>query len=298
MKIVVTGSIGHISKPLTQELVKKGHEVTVISSQRERQMDIEALGATASIGKVEDLEFLISAFAGADAVYCMLPPANGFFDPAFDLFGHVDIVVNNYIQAIQDSGVRKVIYLSSIGAHTNKGNGILAFHYNAEKLMNKLPGEVAITFMRPVGFYYNLLGFIQGIKTQGVMASNYGSEDMVPWVSPLDIAAAVAEEISKPMNGRNIRYVASEEITCNDVAGILGASIGKPGLKWITIEDNQVLDRMKSIGMNPTIAAGFVEMNAAIHDGSLFVDYYQNIPALGKVKMQDYAKEFGSVFNS
>jgi nucleoside-diphosphate-sugar epimerase len=32
MKVAITGSLGHIGKPLTQELVKKGHSVTVISS--------------------------------------------------------------------------------------------------------------------------------------------------------------------------------------------------------------------------------------------------------------------------
>ncbi len=32
MKVVITGSLGHISKPLTTELVQKGHEVPVISS--------------------------------------------------------------------------------------------------------------------------------------------------------------------------------------------------------------------------------------------------------------------------
>ena len=37
MKIVVTGSLGHISKPLTETLVKNGHEVTVISSNPERK---------------------------------------------------------------------------------------------------------------------------------------------------------------------------------------------------------------------------------------------------------------------
>ncbi len=43
MKIVVTGSLGHISKPLTIELVQKMHTVTVISSNPERQ---KALGFT------------------------------------------------------------------------------------------------------------------------------------------------------------------------------------------------------------------------------------------------------------
>ena len=60
MKIIVTGSLGHISKPLTEELVQKGHAVTVISSKPERQKDIEALGAAAAIGTIDDVEFSYS----------------------------------------------------------------------------------------------------------------------------------------------------------------------------------------------------------------------------------------------
>ena len=57
MKIIVTGSLGHISKPLTEELVGKGHSVTVISSKAERQKDIEALGAKAAIGTMDRCGF-------------------------------------------------------------------------------------------------------------------------------------------------------------------------------------------------------------------------------------------------
>ncbi len=71
MKIIVTGSLGNISKPLTEELVKKGHSVTVISSKAERQKDIEALGAKAAIGTMADADFLSVTFKGADAVYVM-----------------------------------------------------------------------------------------------------------------------------------------------------------------------------------------------------------------------------------
>ncbi|MCW3089971.1 MAG: NAD-dependent epimerase/dehydratase family protein [Ferruginibacter sp.] len=38
-------------------------------------------------------------------------------------------IANSYKQAIEQSGVKKVIHLSSIGAHTDKGNGMLAAHY-------------------------------------------------------------------------------------------------------------------------------------------------------------------------
>jgi len=296
MKIIVTGSLGHISKPLTQELVKKGHEVTVISSKADRQTEIEALGTTAAIGSVEDVDFLTATFTGADAVYCMEPPA-GFFDKDFDLMASTSKLGNNYAQAIQQSGVKRVVHLSSIGAHTDKGNGILAFHYNIEQILNALPSDVAIAFMRPVGFYYNLYSFINSIKTQGVIASNYGEDDKDPWVSPIDIAAAIAEEIVKPFEGRKVQYIASDELTCNEVASILGEAIGKPDLKWIRIPDEQMLNGMIAAGVNPSIAAGLVEMNASRRNGILYEDYYRHKPVLGKVKIKDFAKEFASVFN-
>lgn len=43
MKIVLTGSLGNINKPLTKELVQKGHSVTVISSKAERQKKLKPL---------------------------------------------------------------------------------------------------------------------------------------------------------------------------------------------------------------------------------------------------------------
>ena len=296
MKLIVTGSLGHISKPLTEELLEKGHAVTVISSKPEKQKDIEALGASAAIGSIEDVKFLTATFRGADAVYCMEPPGN-FMDPNFDLIASVSKIARNYKQAIQQANVKRVIHLSSIGAHTEKGNGILVFHYNAENILRELPEDVAITFMRPVGFYYNLLAFINTIKTQGAIVSNYGGDIEEPWVSPLDIAAAIAEEIIKPFKGRKIRYVASDELTCNEVANILGEAIGKPDLKWLVIPDEQLLKGLIAAGMNPKIATGFVEMNVSRRNGVLYEDYYRNKPLLGKVKLKDFAKEFAEVYN-
>jgi len=298
MKITITGSLGNISKPLTQELVQKGHQITVISSNPERQKEIEALGASAAIGTMEDADFLTASFKGADAVYVMetMGP-RGFFDHNLDIIAAINKIGNNYKQAIEQSGVKRVVHLSSIGAHTDKGNGLLAFHYNVENILQTLPSDVSITFMRPVGFYYNLLGFINTIKTQGVIATNYGGDSKKPWVSPLDIAAAVAEELVTPFEGRKIRYVASDEISCNELASLLGTAIGKPDLKWLIIPDEQLLNGMIASGMNPKVAAGMVEMNAGMNNGDLYEDYYRNRPTLGKVKLAEYAKEFAVIYN-
>ncbi|RYX99493.1 NAD-dependent epimerase/dehydratase family protein, partial [bacterium] len=168
MKIVVTGSLGHISKPLTKELIEKGHDVTVISSKLEKQKEIEALGAKAAIGTLDDVNFITNTFTGADVVYCMLPPFN-YFDPNLNVMDEARKLANNYKQAILNSGVKRVIHLSSIGAHLAKGNGLLAFHHLAESILKELPSDVSIIHMRPTGFYYNLYDFKDMIKGKGLL---------------------------------------------------------------------------------------------------------------------------------
>ena len=316
MKIVLTGSLGHISKPLAKELIKKGHQVTVISSRTEKKNDIEALGATAAIGSIEDVQFLTKAFTGADAVYCMLP----VYDFIVDVMDETRRLVGNYCAAIRASGVKKVVHLSSIGAHTDKGNGLLAFHHLAESMFRQLPADVIIKHMRPVGFYnnmeynidfikrkdflgrflafrfYGLMGMLSG-KT-GIIVANYGENDKNPWVSPYDIAAAIAEELTAPFVERKFRYVASEELTCNEMARILGEAIGKPYLKWGLISDKEMFNALKSFKLSDKRAQGVVEMQAGSHTGTINEDYYLHRPVLGKVKFKDYAKEFAAVYNS
>ncbi len=320
MKIIVTGSLGNISKPLTKELVGKGHVVTVISSKAEKQKEIEALGATAAIGTLENVKFLTSAFTGADAVYCMLPPFN-YFDPDLDIMAATRKLATNYAEAIRASGVKQVVHLSSIGAHTDKGVGLLAFHHLAESILRELPSDVIIKHMRPVGFYNNLYDFKDTIKGKGflglfltlrfsgfvnliagktgVIAANYGAEDRMPWVSPIDIASAIAEELTTPFVERKVRYIASEELTCNEIANTIGTAIGKPYLKWALMSDKDMLGGLKMFKVPQSRAEGIVEMNAGMHSGLVNEDYYRNKPkVMGKVKMKDFAKEFAAVYNN
>lgn len=294
MKITLTGSLGHIGKPLTASLVQKGHSVTVISSKPEKQKDIEELGATAAIGSLEDADFLAATFMGSDAVYTMIPPPN-YFNPAFDLMAYCIELAHTFVQAIQESGVRRVVHLSSIGAHLEKGSGLILAHHEAELILDKL-SDVAITFMRPVGFYYNLFGFIPAIKNAGVISANYGADENLVWVSPIDIAAAVADELEGPASHRKVRYVASDELTGHETASILGAAIGKPDLKWILVSDQERQKALEAVGLSPEFASGLVEMFSAQHSGKLMEDYYRHKPALGKIKLVDFAKEFAILY--
>lgn len=296
MKLIITGSLGNISKPLAKALLKENHQITIITSSSERKSEIENLGAQAAIGSVNDVDFLAQTFTGANAVYCMIPRAN-YFDPNLDLDAFTRKIGNNYAEAIAKSGVKRVVFLSSIGAHLEQGSGIIQRYNEIEAVLNKL-SNVSITFMRPTSFYYNLLAYIPMIKNQAIIAANYGADQLIPWVSPNDIAEAIAEELTTPLDGKKIRYVASEEVSGDETAKILGDAIGNPDLKWKLISDEETLNGLIAVGMQPKIAQGLVEMYAALYSGLLSEDYYQNRPAvLGKTKLADYAKEFIAVFN-
>lgn len=298
MNIVLTGSLGNIGKPLTEQLVKNEHSVTVISSKTERQIDIEKLGAKAAIGTMQDTEFLTKAFENADIVYLMETiDHRSFTDSNFDVIHHITQIGKNYKQAILQAGVKRVVLLSSVGAHTNQGNGNLEMHYNVENILNQLPNDISIKIMRPTGFFTNLFRSTRTIMAQGAIISNYGGDKKEPWVSPLDIAFVIAEEMEKPFEGRTIRYIASDEVSPNEIAKVLGEAIDNSNLKWLSIPDEELLNSMLQVGMNSQIAKGFIEMQAAQGNGSLYEDFYRNKPILGKVKLEDFAKDFALTYS-
>lgn len=297
MNIVVTGSLGHISKPLAVELVAKGHSVTIISSKADRKNEIESLGAKAAIGTIEDIAFLTNTLKGADVAYTMVPPIN-FFDAGLNIIAHYSQLADNFKHAIQQASITKVIHLSTIAAHTNKGNGMLTYGYEVERILKTLPDHIAIKFMRPVGFYYNMFAFIPAIKNAGSIFQNYGGDKKEPWVSPLDIAKVVAEEMESPFAGRTVRYIASDEISPNEAASILGEAIGKPGLKWVVISNEDFIANLIRAGFSPQAAEGLAGMNQGRVSGVLYEDYHRHKPRLGKIKLKDFAQEFAGVYNS
>ena len=156
MKYVITGSLGHISKPIVQALVKAGQDVSVITSSAERSREIQALGATPMIGSVEDVEFLKEAFRGADAVYTMVPPKN----VTAEWKKHIASVGANYAAAIKDAGVKYVVHLSSVGAHRPAGCGPVSGLHPGEKALNELSG-VNVLHLRP-GFFIIIFTPLRG----------------------------------------------------------------------------------------------------------------------------------------
>ncbi len=293
MKYVITGSLGNISKPLAEQLVAAGHTVTVISSKADKANQIEALGAKAAIGSVEDVAFLTSVFSGADALYTMVPPNFG----SGNWKAYIAGIGANYAAAILASGVKNVVNLSSIGAHMPEGCGPVSGLFFVEKALNELE-DVNVKHLRPGFFYPNFLGNIGMIKHMGIIGGNYGEGTKLAIVHTNDIAEAAAEElVALSFTGKSVRYVISDEKTTYEVAAILGSAIGKPELPWINFKDEDTISGMVQAGLPQDIAENYAEMGAAMRSGEMASDFNNHRPEVfGKTKLEAFAPVFASIY--
>lgn len=293
MNYVITGSLGHIGKPLAGLLIKAGHSVTVISSSKERIEAIESMGARAAIGTVEDTGFLTRTFRGSDGIFTMVPPNFS----GSDWKAHISRIGENYATAIRASGVRHIVNLSSIGAHLLDKCGPVSGLHRVEQHLNALSDHY-VRHLRAAYFYTNFLNSIDLIRKNGFLSGNYGVNTLMVLVHPLDVADEAARELQDlSAIGRGYRYVASDEKTTDEIAGILGKATGLTDLRWVDRTDQETFEEMVRVGIPEEIASNYTEMGASMRDGSMTDDYFSHRPVLaGWRRFETFAPEFAKAF--
>lgn len=294
MKIIITGSLGNVAQPLAQQLIAEGHDITVISSSESKKTEIQSLGAKAAIGSITDLDFLIKTFEGADAVFVMTPPNLGATQIVEDTIS----VGKNYTEAIRKTNVKRVVMLSSVGAASPIENGPIKGLHQIENLYNGLE-NTSVTFVRAGYFYNNFFNDIPLIQNAGIIGGNYPENTNIPVVHPVDIAKIAAEELVKNADGKKIRYAVSDIRPGSDFASVLGSAIGKPELPWVEFTDEEYLNGALQGGLPQEMAELYTEMGRGIRTGVVQKDFVEHgSPVTGGTKLEEFAKEFATQFNS
>ena len=290
---VITGSVGNISKPIIEGLIKSGNVFHVITSNADRKEEIEKLGAVALVGKIQDAQFVKNAFKGADAIYTMIPPTW----QTTNWRASQNEIARVYADAIRENNIKYVVNLSSMGAHTKNGVGPVSGLHDFEQLLNAIAG-LNVKHLRPSFFYYNFLAQIGLIKQAGIMGANYGEGEKVLLVHPRDIAAIALEELlNLNFSGNSVRYILGDERSGKEIAEILGKAIHKD-LKWVVFTDEQQKQGLLQAGLSETHSNGYTEMGKAMRDGLMQEDARKNKPALSSIKLKDFAVEFAEAFNA
>ncbi|MBF7056153.1 NAD(P)H-binding protein [Weissella confusa] len=290
MKIAMLGSLGNVNRVAVPELLNAGHEVTLLTSSADRVAEIEALGAHAVVGSMTNLDDLVATLTGADVAYLMLTGrATG------SLVAHGEMVGNLFKQAIETTGIKRVVNLSSVGADQGPEIGALYVYNIIEGLLASLP--IDITFVRPVAFYGNLMGSIQTIKAQHAIINNFPASHRNAYVWPADIAETVVDAILHPVAGQTVRYVVSDLFTGDELVAALQETLTMPDLKWIEISDEQALANMTAKGMPEAVATEFVKLGASQRNESAYTDLTAHMPVLGDFKLSDFFPIFKAAYN-
>src|SRR4051794_36734634 len=116
---VVTGATGNTGRVVANHLLDQKKTVRVIGRSKERLQPLADRGAESFVADMNDQAALTKAFSGASAVYAMIPPSM----TSQDFRGDQRRIASAIAAALEHSGVKHAVVLSSIGADKESGTG-------------------------------------------------------------------------------------------------------------------------------------------------------------------------------
>jgi uncharacterized protein YbjT (DUF2867 family) len=260
---VITGATGNTGKIAAETLLAKGEKVRVIGRSAEKLQAFVAKGAEAFVADVTDEAAMTKAFTGATAVYAMLPPDM----QAEDMRQRQVNQARAQVEAISKAGVKYVVLLSSVGAQNPEGCGPVSGLHHVEKIFNGIAGTNVLS-LRPAYYMENFLMLIGMIKNLGMMGGVVKADVPLPVIATRDIGPVAAEALLKrDWSGSETRELLGQrDVTMAEVAKILGAAIGKPGLGYTAFPGFMAKPALTQMGLSKSVADGLIEMSEAIND--------------------------------
>lgn len=263
---VISGATGHTGTVVTKHLLAEDQRVRVIGRSAERLQPLAAAGAEPFVAELSDAAALGKAFSGARAVYLMIPPHLASKDPLADQEG----IINSFVAAIKQSGVKYAVTLSSFGADkTDKTGPVLGLHKLEEKL-NAIAG-LNVLHLRAGYFMENTLGQVGVIRDFGMTAGPIRADLKLPMIATHDIGEAAAAALLKlDFTGHQTRELQGQrDLTLTDAAAIIGKAIGRPKLSYVQLPDAQVKPVLTQVGMSSSVADLILEMSASLNSGHM-----------------------------
>jgi len=261
---VVLGASGNTGHVVAKNLLARGQKVRVVGRNAGRLQPLAAEGAEIFIGDVTDEKALSKALKGAESAYVMTPP-----NPASNDFRAFQERVGDAIAAsVKKAGIKYVVALSSIGADKESGTGPVVGLHNLEQKLNQIEGA-NVLHLRAGYFMENTLPQVGAIRMMGSMAGPLRPDLKLPMIATRDIGAAAAEALVRlDFRGKQTQELLGQrDLNYTEVAGIIGNAIGKPGLGYIQLPDDQMKAALVQTGMSENFAGLILEMAGTLNTG-------------------------------
>jgi len=292
--ITIVGATGNVGSKTVKNLLGKGHSLKLIARHVDKlQQFAGEQGVSIHAGDSLSSEFLSDIFKGSDAVLLMMPADM----QAENIAAYQDRLGEAQIEAVKKSGVKKVLFLSSVGGHTEDHTGIVAGLARQEVRLKELQ-NVDVLILRPSYFMENLLGNISIIKNMGVNGSSLLGEKSFPIIATNDVAKVAAEKLNDlTWTGKTVLpLLGPKNYNMNEVTKVLGDAINKPDLSYVHFPYEQAKQAMLQWGISDSVAKAFVGLTEGINIGRFDTeqrDAYSTTPTT----IEDFSKTFAYVYD-
>ncbi len=218
----ITGITGQVGGQIATELLGANRPVRAVLRDQAKAAAWAERGCEVAVAAMDDAAALTAAFAGAQAVFVLLPPT---FDPTPG-FVEARRTIAAIATALRAARVTRVVCLSTIGADATREN-LLAQLRLMEQALADLPA--AVTFLRAAWFIENVAWDIEGARAAGVMPSFLQPVDRpVAMVATADVAHAAAGLLQDDAEGRRVvELEGPARVAPVDLAAALGHALGR-----------------------------------------------------------------------
>lgn len=283
----VTGATGNIGTALVQHLLQAGHRVRAVARTSTRLDALQAAGADPVAGDLHDLALVTDALRGADAAFLLIPPS----PQAPDVLAHYDQIGDVIAHAVQASGLRRAVHLSSIGAEEPAGTGPVVGVHRQEARLNGIE-RLAVAHLRPAYFMENLLANIGLIQHLGIAGSAVRADLPVPMVATRDIAAKAAELLQAgDFENRSVHYLLGPlPYTMRDAARALGQAIGRPELPYVQFSYEDAKKGMRQAGLSENMAHLYDELTRNINAEGAMINAERTPARATPTTLEEFAR--------
>lgn len=260
MRIAVTTPTGNVGRHVVAMLVRAGVRPLVLARDLERlDPEIRPMVDAIEVDQL-DVEAVSAATSGVDALYWVDTPAASA-DPLDDYRS----ATASAVRAVEDNGIARVVFQSSVGAEKRHGAGEIDGLAGTEVALDATGADV--THLRCGYFFSNLELQLDQVRS-GSLQVVLPVDQPMAWVAPRDIAeVAVTRLLSTNWSGRHVQAVhGPEDLTWRRVAEVVSEATGRP-LRVERIPDDAMRDGMLGAGMPDTLVDALMGMSTGLRDG-------------------------------
>ncbi|GLX97379.1 NAD(P)H-binding protein [Herbidospora sp. NBRC 101105] len=264
--IVITTPTGQIGSRLLDVLLNEtgGEELRVIVRDPARLPDRARARVDVVTGSHDDAGVVDRAFAGADAVFWLVPPnpRAPSLDAAYSGFSHAAA------KAFTTHGVGHVVGVSALGRDTPVADR--AGLVTASLAMDDLIASTGVAYraLANPSFMDNLLRQAASIRADGVFTGTAAPDHRTPVAATRDIAAAAARLLLDRLwtGTGEVPVLGPESLSPNDMAHIMTEVLGRP----VRYERQSLADFRAALtgrGFGDAFVDGYVDMMRAKNEG-------------------------------